>query len=73
MKNDTFIARLARGAVASSVVGACLGPQAHSSLAALAVLPGEIAFAEAPSFPDTISAIESSGSVTLSLRTAPEE
>lgn len=73
MKSNTFVTRMASGAVASTVVGACFLPQSHSAPASLAFMPVDVVLADRMPAPEQTSETGPSGSVTVAMTTSPEE
>jgi len=73
MKSDTFVTRLARGAVASTIVGAWLVPQGHSADAVPTHVTGAAAAAEQTSVPEEASREEAAGAFVLTISEIPKE
>ena len=73
MKNDTFVTRLARGAVASTIAGAWLVPQGHSADAVPANVSGAATTAEQAAGPEEASRDESAGAYVLTISEAPKD
>src|SRR5438093_12558977 len=73
MKNDTFVTRLARGAVASTIAGAWLVPQGHSADAIPAHVSGAAATAEQAAGPEKGSREEAAGAYVLTISEFPKE
>ena len=73
MKNNTFIARLSRGAVASTLATGCLVPESHSVISDGAVLVEEFAMPEQTFVPEMAGHSEGRGSVILNMPESPKE
>jgi hypothetical protein len=74
MKNDTFVTRLARGAVASTIAGAWLVPQGHSADVVPTQVGGAVAAsAEHGAIPEETSRQEAPGTFVLTISEAPKE
>jgi hypothetical protein len=72
MKNEVFIARLARGAVASTMA-ACLMPQSHTEKAASPPVAREAAFTDQMSMPYRGTQEGTDRAVVLTLRQTPTD
>src|ERR1043166_5597611 len=70
-KNNVFVARLARGAVASSL--ACLVPQSHAEAGATPMAAHEAVFNDQMSFPDGGAQGSTNPSMTFSVGLDPTE
>ncbi len=73
MPSNTFIARLSRGAVASTIAVGCLVPESHSVMSDAAVLIHEIAMPEQTFVPEMAGHSEDGGSVIVNMPESPKE
>jgi hypothetical protein len=72
MKNDVFIARLARGAVASTLA-ACLMPQSHTKEMAAPMIANETAFSNEAVMPEQGTQEGTDKAIVLTMGQAPSE
>ena len=73
MANSTFVARLSRGAVASTIAVGCLVPESHSAIADAPVAAHEIAMPEQTFLRGTAGHSEDGGSISLHMPESPKE
>lgn len=73
MPNNTFVTRLSRGAVASTIAIGYLVPESHSATADAAVMIQEIAMPERTFAPEMAGYSEDGGSVIVNMPESPKD
>ena len=73
MKNNRFVTRLKRKAIASTVASVCLVPQAHSAEIPAPLRVGEAVFNDRAIAPDEASNTAAGGAMVLTVSQAPTE
>jgi hypothetical protein len=73
MRSNTFVTRLTRGAVASSLAVSWLVPEKHSATVAPPVVAREAVVTDQATMPSEAGHAESAGLVVVNLRETPKE
>ena len=73
MPSNTFVARLSRGAVASTIAVGCLVPESHSSMAEAALPVHEMAMPEQTFVPEVAGRSDDGESVIVNMPVSPKE
>jgi hypothetical protein len=73
MPSNTFVARLSRGAVASTIAARCFVPESHSLVIETLVPFREMAMPEQTFVPEATGRSDSGDSIILSLQESPKE
>lgn len=73
MPSNTFVARLSRGAVASTIAFGCLVPENHSAIADAAIAVHEIGMPDQTFVPETVGHSGAGNSVFVDQPESPKE